>query len=68
MSDETDRDAASPPATPAGYACHTGEARSTEDVTVRDGNTPLWDRGAGSEPDTGQPPDDAIPSSGNAPD
>jgi hypothetical protein len=29
----------------AGYAIHTGEARSTEDVTVRAGTAPIIERG-----------------------
>jgi hypothetical protein len=32
-----------------GYALHAGKARSTEDVTVRDGRAPLLARGEGAE-------------------
>ncbi len=52
-----------------GYAVHTGEARSTEDVTVRRGTAPILARGEGGEDeDAEEPLDDVNFASGGAPD
>ncbi len=50
-----------------GYATHTGEARSTEDVTVRNGTAPILERGEGDDTDIEDALADALPASGNAP-
>jgi hypothetical protein len=50
-----------------GYATHTGEARSTEDVTVRNGTAPILERGEGGDTEIEDALADAIPASGNAP-
>jgi hypothetical protein len=51
-----------------GYATHTGEARSTEDVTIRNGTAPILERGEGDDTEIEDALADAIPASGNAPD
>ena len=52
-----------------GYALHTGQARSTEDVTVRNGTAPIHARGEGVEDDDeAEPLDDVLLASGGAPD
>jgi hypothetical protein len=48
----------------AGYAVHTGEARSTEGVTVRDGTAPIIERGEEVE----EQPEERAASSQGAPD
>jgi hypothetical protein len=53
----------------AGYAIHTGEARSTEDVTVRHGTAPILERGeADDEEDAVEWLSETTASSGGAPD
>ena len=51
-----------------GYAIHTGEARSTEDVTIRNGTAPILERGQGDDDELEELTDDALRSSGSAPD
>lgn len=50
-----------------GYVVHTGEARSMEDVTIRDGHAPLLARGVGAE-EVEEDWQDAVLDSGGAPD
>ena len=53
----------------SGYALHTGQARSTEDVTVRNGTAPIHARGEGVEDeDEAEPLDEILLASGGAPD
>ena len=51
-----------------GYAIHTGEARSTEDVTVRNGTAPILERGQGDDDELEELSADELLSSGSAPD
>jgi hypothetical protein len=62
-----ERDAVRPGTRTQGYATHTGEARSTEDVTVRNGTAPILERGEGDDTEIEDAMADAIPASGNAP-
>jgi hypothetical protein len=50
-----------------GYAPHTGNARSMEDVTVRQGTAPIIDRGEADDDEIEDVLPDALPASG-APD
>jgi hypothetical protein len=50
-----------------GYATHTGNARSTQDVTVRDGIAPIMERGEAEDDEIMDAQAESIPSSGNAP-
>jgi hypothetical protein len=51
-----------------GYALHTGEARSTEDVTIRNGTAPILERGQGDDNEIEEVLADSIPAANNAPD
>ena len=51
-----------------GYAIHTGEARSTEDVTVRDGTAPIIERGEADEEEMEENLAESTASSQGAPD
>jgi len=51
-----------------GYAVHTGEARSTEDVTVRDGTAPIIERGEAAEEEMEEDLAESTASSQGAPD
>jgi hypothetical protein len=52
----------------AGYAIHTGEARSTEDVTIRDGTAPIIERGEAAEEEVEENLAESTASSQGAPD
>ena len=51
-----------------GYVPHTGEGRSPEDVTLRDGTAPILERGEGSDDTIADAPSHSIPTTSNAPD
>jgi hypothetical protein len=52
----------------SGYAIHTGEARSTEDVTVRGGKAPIIERGEADDDEIEETLSEIDASSGGAPD
>ena len=52
----------------AGYAIHTGEARSTEDVTVRHGTAPIIERGEADNDEIEEALSESTASSHGAPD
>jgi hypothetical protein len=52
----------------AGYAVHTGEARSTEDVTVRGGTAPIIERGEADDGEEDEGLTERTASSEGAPD
>ena len=52
----------------AGYAIHTGEARSTEDVTVRGGTAPIIERGEADDDELEESLAESTASSQGAPD
>ena len=61
---------ADPPDTEAvtGYALHNGAARSTEDVTVRDGTAPILERGDANDEESEETLDEIVTGSSGAPD
>jgi hypothetical protein len=52
----------------AGYAIHTGAARSTEDVTIRDGTAPILERGEADDDEVEESLAESTASSHGAPD